>query len=167
MARYKTNAQLSEIRERDFEDREYDETMFDEMFSDVQLLITPTPRPGYEQRWIRHVVGNDRDSINVARAERRGWTSARDAKGKIIRVMDTVLYERPKDLGDKHRAYIKKLGQRQKASIYQQAFLDSTASRIPADIRPRVIKEAREEREMVPVMMPDMVESEISFSTEV
>lgn len=85
-------------------------------------LVAPKPRPGMEQRWIRTSARNGEvDAMNADKARRYGWTprKAETVPGYVpptiqhgqfsgfIGVGEMVLMERPKVVGEKHRAYLR------------------------------------------------------------
>lgn len=94
-------------------------------------LVAPKPRPGMDQRYVRVSARNgDVDAMNADKARRYGWTprKAETVPGYapptiqhgqfsgFIGVGEMVLMERPKSVGDKHRAYLRQqVGDREAA----------------------------------------------------
>ena len=99
---------------------------------DVDLSLEETgpvpqdipPRDGMENMWVRVMDGNTPAARNVAMKERQGWLPVdpktvsgsysehllvqSDKFGGVIGTHDLVLMERPKEIGDRHRALIRR-----------------------------------------------------------
>lgn len=96
---------------------------------------TPTPRPGFVQRWIRTTdVEGKPDPLNVQQALVEKWrprsadtvdpgfnaATAQDATfGTVIAVMGMVLMERPQEVEDYYRNVIKAETDRRTKAIYE------------------------------------------------
>lgn len=83
-------------------------------------LLTPPPRAGMEQRWIRFMYGNDEDNTNVSRKMAQGWRKRTDndipeemlpmklEQGKwagCLVVQGMVLCERPVSIGHRREKH--------------------------------------------------------------
>ena len=98
-------------------------------------LVAPKPMPGMEQRWIRTSARNGEvDAMNADKARRYGWvprpadtvpayrppTIQHGQFSGFIGVGEMVLMHRSKEVGNKHRAYLREQTETREAAIARE-----------------------------------------------
>ena len=96
----------------------------DSQWTNPMMTAAPPARPGYEQRWVRLSVMGVDDVSNVVRKQNEKWSPRRadsvpmgyfvatiphERYGNIIHNGDMMLMERPIEIGNKQRAFYKKM----------------------------------------------------------
>jgi hypothetical protein len=93
-------------------------------------------REGYDQRWVRTKTRNEDDQSNVFKKINQGWRPRQAdtvPKGQyipqiefngsnVIGIHGNILMERPKAIGDKQRAFIRKQSEAQMRSVQENMF---------------------------------------------
>lgn len=152
------DAERSDSDDREFQLTEEDRLLVsqadtDEYWEQPMNLVAPPPRPGYEQYWVRAALGDQTDSINFARAKRKGWMprradtvdpefyTERITHGKFAGVIGAnnlglVLCERPVSIGKREREFLARKSASQRAAITRD-FEQLEDKRMPQQITMR------------------------------
>lgn len=108
------------------------EALEDEFWKEPVNLVAPPSRPGYTQRWVRVAIQSVDDVSNLAKAYQQGWrprtkdtidelqkvpTIKHGEYAGVVGVHGMILMERPNELDEKHRAFIKRRTDHQARAI--------------------------------------------------